>query len=74
MVKVKGDSLTRMRVRAGFTASALARKIGATGCVITKAESGNGVYPHTAKAICDALGADFDDLFEIVRAGKGVEA
>ena len=45
---------------------ALARKSGLNNSTISNIETHNhSVHPKSAKAICDALNAEFDELFEV---------
>lgn len=65
MLHVKKEEFVERRIKAGMSKLELARRIGANHSVVCRAEAGNNVSPKTAKAICDVLGARFDDLFII---------
>ena len=53
--------------RGGYTGVALSRAAGITPSHISQLINGRRqtVLPTTAKRICDALGCNFDDVFEI---------
>ena len=65
MLYAKKEDLMERRVKSGMSKLELARRIGSNHSVVCRAEAGNNVSPKTAKAICDVLGARFDDLFII---------
>ena len=65
MITTKDDNVLIARVHAGFNQSELARKAKVAPVLIGRVERGVGISPKTAKAICEALNADFDALFLI---------
>lgn len=65
MIRAKKEELMELRIKAGMSKLDLAQKMGVNHSVICRAERGCNVSPKTAKAICDTLGAGFDDLFAI---------
>lgn len=67
MIIAKKDGLMRARIIAGFSIAELARIANVNHSVICRAEAGKSVRPETAKKVCDALCANFDDLFLIVK-------
>ncbi len=70
-IKAKRKSIVEARVKGGYTATDIANFIGLTKQAIYNIENGaNSPSPKTAKAMCDVLGKEFDDLFEIVTEGE----
>jgi transcriptional regulator with XRE-family HTH domain len=67
IIHPKADSLTSLRIKKGLSQRELAKKAGLSHCHLSQIEN-NHRYPspRTAQKICQALGCDFDDLFEIV--------
>lgn len=66
-IKAKTYNMKTTRIKSGMSIKALSKKSGLSTATICKVENGAIVpMPMTAKKICDALEADFDDLFEIV--------
>lgn len=66
-IRVKGDAMESIRVRKGYNVRQLARVIKKDSAALYRIESGvSNAMPGTAKAICDALGQEFDDIFEMV--------
>jgi transcriptional regulator with XRE-family HTH domain len=66
-IKVKGNSgLTLTRIRKGMSMNELSKKAGLNVAAISRVENGSVTpRPKTAQKICDALGAQFDEIFEI---------
>lgn len=65
-IKVKGNSLTMLRVKKGLSMNEFAREINSNVGVISRIEnSTTNPRPKTAKKICVALDAEFDEIFEI---------
>lgn len=70
VLHAKENQLRKTRIKKGMSIRALSKNSGLSTATICKAENGNAFpMPMTAKKICDALGADFDDLFEIIEKG-----
>lgn len=66
-MKCKSIELMRARIIRGLTQTGLAEKIGINKSLISRLESGRGqTSPANVIKICKALGAKFEDLFEIV--------
>ena len=61
----KGDAVRRARIVAGFTSAELATEVGISRPMLSSIENGAGTSVKTAHRIAAALGAPFDDLFEI---------
>jgi len=59
------NNIKTSRIHLGMSGSGLAKRIGASRQTISNIESGNSVYPATAKAICDVLEKPFEELFTI---------
>ena len=69
MICTKGKALSEQMIRAGLTGAGLARTTGITQGYICQIVNGKrSPMPPTAKRICDALGCEFDDVFEITEA------
>ena len=69
MVYPKVTTLRERRIKAGFSMRGLAMKAGVHYATVSNVErTGHNVTPATAKALCDALHAPFDDLFTIAEA------
>lgn len=66
-IRAKRKELSIARIRKGLSIRCLAEKAGLNPSTIWKTEGGNvSSNPATAKAICDILCAEFDELFEII--------
>jgi DNA-binding XRE family transcriptional regulator len=65
MIKVKPE-LNHIRIKSGFTVTGLANATGVSQQFISAIIKGR-YHPSaiTAKKICDALGVEFDQVFEI---------
>jgi len=61
----KGDAVRRARIVTGLTSAELAKAVGISRPMLSSIENGAGTSVKTAHKIVDALGASFDDLFEI---------
>ena len=66
----KMENIIRKRVLAGLNKLDAARAAGIPHSSLIRAERGEGVSPKTAKGICTALGAEFDELFTIQLPGE----
>ena len=74
-IKVKGDAMEVIRTRGGFSVRQLAIAIKINAAALHRIENGEGhPLPSTAKAICDTLGRDFDDLFELVEVSTTADS
>lgn len=63
----KSKNLSQARIRNGYSLRDLAAKSKVHYSTISNLENGRtSVTPKTAKAICDTLNKEFDELFEIV--------
>lgn len=66
-IRAKGKNLAEARIRKFLTVKELAEMTSVNVAIICRSENGkSSPNPKAAKAICEALGAEFDDLFEIV--------
>lgn len=59
-------SVESCRVRLGLTQRAIGSITGLPPSTVSQVERDIHISPISAKKICDALGKNFDDLFEIV--------
>lgn len=65
MLKAKKEKIKEARIRNGYSLRVLGEMAGINYATISNLERGKGSpYPATAKAVCDALKMNFDDLFE----------
>jgi DNA-binding XRE family transcriptional regulator len=64
-IVTKGDAVRRARIVTGLTSAELAKAVGISRPMLSSIENGAGTSVKTAHRIADALGASFDDLFEI---------
>ena len=65
----KGKEIKELRIKKGLSLRGLAIKSKTHYSTISNVENSKcSASPKTAKAICDALGKCFDDLFEIREA------
>ena len=65
-IKIKGTELTTLRVKKGFSMNDLSKKINCNVGVISRIENDTvSPRPKTAQKICEALGVEFDEIFEI---------
>lgn len=63
----KGEKIGALRIKSGLSLRGLAIKAKVHYSTISNIENCKGsVRPSIAKSICQALNAEFDDLFEIV--------
>ena len=66
MITARRTKLKNTMIRRGFTGAGLARTTGISQSYIVNILQGKrSILPPTAKKICDALGCEFDDVFEI---------
>lgn len=66
----RGNAIGAARLKAGLSLRGLAIKTKTHYSTLSNVENEKGsVTPRIAKSICDALGARFDELFEIVEKG-----
>lgn len=69
-LKAKTHNLKTIRIKSGMSIRALSKAAGLSSATVFKIENKETPpLPSTAKKICTALGASFDDLFEIVEKG-----
>lgn len=71
MVRPKANFRTSV-IKAGYSLRGLSLKIGASPTTLQQACKHSTLYPSTAKKICEALGKEFDELFEIADSKKEV--
>ncbi len=64
-IVTKGDAVRRARIVAGYTSAELAKAVEISRPMLSSIENGAGTSVKTAHRIADALGASFDELFEI---------
>ena len=57
--------LRQARMKHGFSLRALAQASGVAHVNLCHIENGSALTPTTAQKICAALGANFDDIFEL---------
>jgi len=66
-MKIDGKKLKLLRYKSGLTMEEVAKSAKLSAATIYKLEEGTTLcHPRTTKKICDALGKDFDELFELV--------
>jgi DNA-binding XRE family transcriptional regulator len=66
MLLAKSAEIRKARIQSGYSLRALGEKAGINYATIANVErKKESPYPSTAKAICDALGKSFEDLFII---------
>jgi len=66
MITIKKNKLSEHMVKAGFTGAGLARAARISQGYVCQVMNGKrAILAPTAKKICDALGCNFDDVFEI---------
>ncbi|AHJ88641.1 hypothetical protein GBK2_43 [Geobacillus phage GBK2] len=64
------ENFREIRIKKGFTTASLGRAVGLTKQAIGQIERReNGVSPENCLKIAEALGVDFDDVFELVERG-----
>lgn len=69
----QGVGVAEHRYKKGLTLQDLSRISGINAGTINRIEQGvSSPRPKTAKALCEALGADFNDLFIQVAQKEGV--
>lgn len=67
LIRTKREELIAARVKAGFSQRALARRAGIANGHLSQIERGlRNPSPKVARKIIVALGAEFNDLFELV--------
>ncbi|CAI8875980.1 Helix-turn-helix transcriptional regulator [Brevibacillus sp. IT-7CA2] len=70
-IKVKTQEFAQVRIKKGYSQRGLAREINRAVSYISQLESGNrNPSPQVAKEICDALDAQFEDIFFIESVHK----
>jgi len=73
-LKLKGDKFTILRLKKGWTLSALAIEVGVHHGTLSRIENcQTTVRPGVAAKICKTLETEFDDLFEIIDVRKGAK-
>ena len=71
MIIIKSGELSERMARAGFTGAGLARATGISQGYVCQVLNGKrAVLPPTAKKICNTLGCEFDEIFEIKQEGR----
>ncbi|MEW6065822.1 MAG: helix-turn-helix transcriptional regulator [Bacillota bacterium] len=64
IIKAKTKELASIRIRQGLSRHALSQKAGLNKYTVARIEKGlNSPSPKTAKAISDALGCNFEEIF-----------
>lgn len=72
IIVAKKDVFTKTRVKKGLSLNTIAKIANLHYTTINRIENGKtNVSPETAKKVCDALGLEFDELFNIT--GSSVE-
>lgn len=67
MVKAKHGEMVKRRLMLGYTQTELAAKLGIDPGALCNIENNKrGAGPKSVKGICDALGCDFEDIFEVI--------
>ena len=75
MITVKQAELRSSMIRKGFTGKGLAKAAGLTqGYMSFVLRGKRKILPPTAKRICDVLGCEFDDVFQITGGESNVSA
>lgn len=65
-IRVKGNSLTTVRIKKGLSMNEFAKQIDSNAGVISRIENcAVNPRPKTAQKICRALGVQFEEIFEI---------
>ena len=59
------QELARDRILKGWTQTDLVRRANVSHAIVSRAEHGHAISAKTAKKIADALGRDFEDVFEL---------
>ncbi len=71
VIATKFKKLSELRIRAGLTQTQLALTSKTNTALISRLENGtHSPRPKNALKICEALGVEFDDIFEIVEVKK----
>lgn len=66
LLRLKTDRLIEYRIKAGLSQRSLAKRSGLSSAYVSQLESGNRTpSPKVAKLLCESLGVQFDELFEI---------
>jgi transcriptional regulator with XRE-family HTH domain len=66
-IKGKGVKINKKRIKKGWSLRDFSKKTGINISNLSSIENKNkSVMPKTAKSICEALGEEFDELFEII--------
>lgn len=69
-LRAKVNNIKAARIKKGMSIRALSKAAGLSSATVFKIENeGTIPAPLTAKKICDALNAEFDQLFEITSEG-----
>lgn len=69
MLKAKSEEIRETRIKRGYSLRVLGDIAGLNYATISNLENGKcSPYPATAKAVCEALKMNFDDLFEFREA------
>lgn len=72
-IVVKTDRMTEVRIKQGFSYRQLSQITSVNLASLSKIEKGaRSPTPKNAKLISNALGVDFDDIFEIVKEERSV--
>ncbi len=72
IVKVDSKKLIQSRIKAGHTQRTLALASGTKPVLISRLEAGKtNTRPQNAKKICNALGVEFEELFQIQQYSAG---
>jgi len=66
----RGDAVRKARIIAGYTSAEFADKIGISRPMLSSIENGAGTSVKTAHRIADAVGKQFEDLFEVLDARR----
>lgn len=67
-IMIKGNKLTEIRIKKGLNIRDLNKLCGVNTSILSRTENGKTTpSPKTAKKICEALEASFDELFQIVQ-------
>lgn len=66
-IVVKKRAFVERRMKQGLSLKSIAERANVHYATVNRIENGKtNVNPVTAKAVCDALGVQFDEVFEIV--------
>ena len=70
-MNITGNRIELIRTKRGVSQKELAIQVGISGASLSAIERGlSKPRPKNSKAICDALGVEFEELFTIAERGR----